>query len=735
MNRPKTSGSRSCSPPGRHGFWSLWNLWIWAWPCIAIHTPVSAVDAAPQNDSKNAPEIRREPVERMTSVLIKAILDRHHATRQWEPGKPPSDQSAQPTGRTAIAVLALLESGMPVQTPQITAAIDWLNQTPADGTYAIAARLMVLTRLNDQFLPAAQVATRQLLERFSIQGGGWDYGPAPRATFVDQSLTQFATQALRDASGRGIAIPNRLFEIVRRRFLARQGHDGGWGYRDLADPTRGSMTAAGLATLAICHRVNPGSSSDQAQTRTAIGAAIGWLDRHFDADSNPGCDRWHLYWIHSLERAARATGIRRFGGHDWYSACATSIRHRLFAKDGPLGVRIRGRPRIERLAFALFVLQRGLEPIAFTCFDSTGETPTQDLLGDAVAVISDTLEQPVSWTRVDLDDSAEAWSRAPVLLVRGGSRSAWIQDPDSIPSKRIFDHAADGGLVIAIPASGRSGDRKLLQERLRAVFDAHTSGLSMEPIDDADVARRIAGRWRTRADQLRSPIRRWMAFPHVAMTSGTSGTSRSSGSSGSSRHRAKTSTAIMLAGLCLEACNGRIASRLAPGSTTADDLAPIIATRRLHHAGDWNPEPGMLGRWTAFVESLSEGDHAVAPGTKVAWLTGGSAADADHLDLATTGLELDGEVLVVEALSLEFARGFIEKATEAGWRMTIPPKGCPVGSAGIRIEGRLAGVLIDAAPARFLFRGPSPGGIKRSDLESIHLAIQKIHTELTAAAP
>ncbi|MDE0889824.1 MAG: hypothetical protein OSA40_10245, partial [Phycisphaerales bacterium] len=596
MNRPKTSGSRSCSPPGRHGFWSLWNLWIWAWPCIAIHTPVSAVDAAPQNDSKNAPEIRREPVERMTSVLIKAILDRHHATRQWEPGKPPSDQSAQPTGRTAIAVLALLESGMPVQTPQITAAIDWLNQTPADGTYAIAARLMVLTRLNDQFLPAAQVATRQLLERFSIQGGGWDYGPAPRATFVDQSLTQFATQALRDASGRGIAIPNRLFEIVRRRFLARQGHDGGWGYRDLADPTRGSMTAAGLATLAICHRVNPGSSSDQAQTRTAIGAAIGWLDRHFDADSNPGCDRWHLYWIHSLERAARATGIRRFGGHDWYSACATSIRHRLFAKDGPLGVRIRGRPRIERLAFALFVLQRGLEPIAFTCFDSTGETPTQDLLGDAVAVISDTLEQPVSWTRVDLDDSAEAWSRAPVLLVRGGSRSAWIQDPDSIPSKRIFDHAADGGLVIAIPASGRSGDRKLLQERLRAVFDAHTSGLSMEPIDDADVARRIAGRWRTRADQLRSPIRRWMAFPHVAMTSGTSGTSRSSGSSGSSRHRAKTSTAIMLAGLCLEACNGRIASRLAPGSTTADDLAPIIATRRLHHAGDWNPEPGMLGR-------------------------------------------------------------------------------------------------------------------------------------------
>jgi hypothetical protein len=67
--------------------------------------------------------------------------------------------------------------------------------------------------------------------------------------------------------------------------------------------------------------------------------------------------------------------------------------------------------------------------------------------------------------------------------------------------------------------------------------------------------------------------------------------------------------------------------------------------------------------------------------------------------------------------------------------MTLPLKGCPVGSAGIKIEGRLAGLLIDAAPARFLFRGPSPGGIKRSHLESIQLAIQTIHAELAAAAP
>ena len=704
-------------------FWNRQSLGIWAWPWLAVHAATHAAPTVAGSDPPDATEIRREPVERMIAVLTEAILERHHASRQWEPGKPPSDQSAQPTGRTAIAALALLEAGMPVQTPQIAAAIDWLGRTPADGTYAIAARLMVWTRLNDRFLPAAERATRRLLERFSIEGGGWDYGPNARARFVDQSLTQFATQAIADATARGIDIPDRLVEIIRRRFLARQRPDGGWGYRDLDDPARGSMTAAGLATLAICQRLDAGSSHEQAQTNAAIGASIDWLDRHFDSESNPGCHRWHLYWIHSLERAARATGIRRFGGQDWFSECAKSIHRRLFVDDATTGLRIRGRPRIERLAFALFVLQRGLDPIAFTCFDSTGETPTQDLLGDAVAVVSNTLERPVSWTRVSLDDPAEAWHRAPVLVVRGGSRSAWIQDPDSMACQRIFDHASGGGLVIAIPASGRSGDRRLLQDRLQAVFEVRTAGLAMEPIDREDAARQIAGRWRIRADQLRSPIRRWLAFPHSAMIPSTPG------------HRASMATAAMLAGLCLDACHGRIPSRLASASSAPDGNAPTMAIRRLRHPGNWNPEPGMFRRWSAFTERLGHTAGQESTVTKVAWLTGVTASDVDHIELDQIALELNAEVLIIEAMTPEFTQGFLKKAAESEWRLTLPPKGCPAGVAGIRINANLVGLLIDAAPARLLFRGPLPGGYEPHDLASINDAIRNIHAQINMALP
>jgi|GEM_PF-4508005 len=727
MNRLRIVRSRSfwLWPEKRPRFWSRRSLWIWAWPWLVAHTavPAAMAMAMAQNDPTEATEIRKEPVQRMISVLTEAILERHHVTRQWEPGKPPSDQSAQPTGRTAIAVLALLESGMPVQTPQIAAAIEWLSQTPADGTYAIAARLMVWTRLNERFLPAAKRATRRLLERFSIEGGGWDYGPIARPRFVDQSLTQFATQAIADASTRGIDVPDRLVEIIRRRFLARQRPDGGWGYRDLDDPARGSMTAAGLATLAICQRLHAGSSSEQAQTNEAIGASIDWLDRHFDPESNPGCNRWHLYWIHSLERAARATGIRRFGSRDWFSECATSIYRRLFVDDAITGLRIRGQPRIERLAFGLFVLQRGLDPIAFTCFDSTGETPTEDLLGEAVAVLSDTLERPVSWTRVSLDDPFEAWHRAPVLVVRGGSRSAWIEDPDSMACQRIFRHASEGGLIIAIPASGRSSDRRLFQDRLQAVFEARTAGLVMEPIAREDAARRIAGRWRIRTDQLRSPIRRWLVFPHSAMIPGTPG------------HRATAATAAMLAGLCLDACHGRIPSRLASAASALDDHTPTMVIRRLRHPGNWNPEPGMLHKWSALTKGRGHTAGPESAVTKVAWLTGVNATDVDHIELDQVALELNAEVLIIEAMTPEFTQGFLKKAAASDWRLTLPPKGCPAGVAGIQINANLVGLLIDAAPARVLFRGPLPGGYELDDLASINDAIRNIYAQITMTLP
>ena len=249
-----------------------------------------------------------EDARAMTESLLEAITDRFDTRRLWEPVRVSSNQSAQSGGRTALAVLALLDAGVPAQRPDIASAIDALEQHTMEGTYAIAARLMAFARLPKGRLERARRDVRMLLESFDPKAYGWDYGPSPRSTFVDQSLTQFVTLALAEASERGIEVPKEVFERVRERFFHLQGPDGGWGYR-IDDPSRGSMTAAGLATIALCNRHAPGNSSIKKRSEQAKAQALTWLESKFTAQNNPGHSRWTDYWLLSVERAARVTGL------------------------------------------------------------------------------------------------------------------------------------------------------------------------------------------------------------------------------------------------------------------------------------------------------------------------------------------------------------------------------------------------------------------------------------------
>ena len=326
---------------------------------------------APLIPTKSPPEfpahpgnLSREDAAEVTTALLKAISDRFHPQRYWEPSRAPSQQAAQPGGRTALAVLALLDAGLPAQRPDIASAIDALEQHPMEGTYAIAARLMAFARLPEGRLERAHRDVRMLLESFDPKAYGWDYGPSPRSTFVDQSLTQFVTLALAEASERGIDVPKEVFERVRERFLHLQGPDGGWGYQ-IDDPSRGSMTAAGLATIALCNRHAPGNSSIQKRSQQATAQALTWLEAEFTAQNNPGHSRWTDYWLLSVERAARATGLLTFSGEEWLQSGAASIARRLLART-ETGWRIRGgKPAgIEKLCFAAMFMRRAQEPIA-----------------------------------------------------------------------------------------------------------------------------------------------------------------------------------------------------------------------------------------------------------------------------------------------------------------------------------------------------------------------------------
>ncbi len=640
-------------------------------------------------------------VRAMVEALVEKILSIHDPARHWEPESLPEGNTGQATGRTALAVLALLEAGEPYQSDKIYDAIKWLASKPAPYTYAIAGRVMVWTRLPEEFRPLAEADLKRLLENFSLNVGGWDYGPNPRDGYVDQSLTQFAMQAVADAERAGLDVPPRLIDLVRGRFLSKQCKDGGWGYKNADDKPRGSMTAAGLATMALCERMRPGNDRTRDAVARSINGAVDWLDERFEPGANPGLGDYHVYyWMHALERAGRATGLRRFRDRDWFDACAGTIRSRLFTGSLDSGLRVINTTDMETLAFALFTLQRGLEPVPFGFFETTDLPPAYDELGAATTRLSDVIEKPVGWTRVSLEDPLSAWNRLPVVVVRGDGAAEWLKDPSSPQAARILEYAAAGGTVVAAPA-----DRGRFAKGMQELFKAAFPDLEESSIDSKDEVRSEPTTWRGRADQLTSPVRRWLVTaPKLPL-----------GQDGESKLTADVST--MLSAICLAESGGLLPSRASADAAPEVGVTASFPIARYRYEGGWQPEPAVLDRLASVGRSVGleldvESDILGAVGGPgLVWVTGTTSKDAEAIDLEVLAQSArQGRRLFVESLGPEFVTTLAARLTAAGWTVGPPPPGCPTGTATLSLPDTVAGLLISSEVSRPVLGRPSKVG-------------------------
>jgi len=660
-------------------------------------------------------------VEAMVEALVERIRELHDPGRHWEPATLPEGNTAQPTGRTALAVLALLEAGEPAQSDKVYDAIKWLAANPAPGTYAIAARIMVWTRLPEEFRPLAEADLRRLLENFSTEGGGWDYGPNPRVGYVDQSLTQFAMQAVADAERAGLDVPPRLIDMVRGRFLSKQCKDGGWGYRNPDDDPRGSMTAAGLATMALCERMRPGNDRTRDAVARSINGAVEWLDQRFEPGANPGMGDYHVYyWMHALERAGRATGLRRFRDRDWFDAIAGTIRSRLFSGDLDSGLRVKGGvTSMETLAFALFTLQRGLEPVPFGFFETTGLPPAYDELGWATSRLADVIEKPVGWTRVGLDDPLSVWTRLPVVVVRGDGAAEWLTDPASPEAARLLEYAAAGGTVVAAPA-----DRGRFARSMQELFTTAFPQLEVSKIDSRDEVRSEPTTWRGRADQLATPVRRWLVTaPKLPL-----------GQEGASRLTDDVST--MLSAICLAETGGVLPARAAARPRAETGVAASFPIARFRHDGTWRPEPAVLDRLAMLAAGagleidLEDHTAGVVGGPGLLWVTGTTKEDAEAINLDILGESAkQGRRLLFESLGSDFIATLTARMADAGWTVGPPPPGCPTGTARVSPPGAVGGLLVTGELSRPVLGRPSKAGVTVGDV------VDLVRTAATLDAP
>jgi hypothetical protein len=282
--------------------------------------------------------------------------------------------SSYPMGPTALAVLALLHSGVPRSDPVILKGFDHLRKQyerlKGDGThrmggrkvYSIAITIMALAQLGkigakpgDRYgrggfrLDKPDLAWMREMTAWLIgvqqSNGAWRY---PENGY-DNSNSQYALLSLKEARRVGLKVPDKVFIKALDHWLDQQEKDGpkvrrqtekggdgvysatrsvakawdrarGWGYCE-GDTATGSMTTAGVAAVAIA-RSEIRRGTLQAKADRSMRDGLAWLGKHFSVEGNPGRDGgrrgWHYYYLYGLERAGVLAGVVYMGEHRWY---------------------------------------------------------------------------------------------------------------------------------------------------------------------------------------------------------------------------------------------------------------------------------------------------------------------------------------------------------------------------------------------------------------------------------
>lgn len=255
-------------------------------------------------------------------------------------------------GETALAGMALLAAGRPVDSPSVVGAAEVVRRLAQSdtSTYDSSLAIMFLDRLGR---PGDADLLRQLGSRLyggQCVNGSWSYDLPRLSTGQPQGLggfggggdnsnTQFAAIAAwisrRHATRNDVAL-RRLDQYFRGTF---QGSIGGWSYGTGGDVTP-TMTCAGLVGLATYRGAEQQRVAEESSGSRSSGPAAGGPGRPRGAAADDpiakralealgkellraNSDRsasinTDLYFFWSLERVGVIYDIREIGGVDWY---------------------------------------------------------------------------------------------------------------------------------------------------------------------------------------------------------------------------------------------------------------------------------------------------------------------------------------------------------------------------------------------------------------------------------
>jgi len=348
------------------------------WPGVRLPT-VNVQRLADDEGAQAGDDELVRKVRRAIDEGVSYLRSQQRRDGSWEVG---AGGLAGAGGWTALALLAMLHSGVKPSDEAVQRGLVYLRSVPPSKTYVVGLQTMV-------FCLAGQPEDRKLIKRNADwllearMADGWSYGNQGKGVgrgMADNSNTQYALLGLHEAIQSGYRADPAALRALQELYLKTQ-HNGGWGYKPAGRGATMTMTTAGLCNLIITgldlarnqSTLRPDGSADNCGLyidNEPIAQALAWIGDRYPATLNDDTfyDRFGspFYCIYGIERAGRLTGQRFLGGHDWYEIGCRYLVGAQRADGSWAGVAGRGgfdHWPVVATSFSLLFLSRGRTPI------------------------------------------------------------------------------------------------------------------------------------------------------------------------------------------------------------------------------------------------------------------------------------------------------------------------------------------------------------------------------------
>ncbi|MEW6251409.1 MAG: DUF4159 domain-containing protein [Planctomycetota bacterium] len=411
------------------------------------------------------PAVTDATVEAAIQKAVARIRAARKPTGHWEEQTPDHEYW---TGTSGLAVLSLLYAGVNAREEELDQTLSWLAAQNLQRTYTYAVRAHVFA-----LVPGRKYASRLqgdldwLIKAAGARGtpavGAYNYTPieSPNSRW-DNSNTQFGVLGVWMAAEAGQTVPDTYWEAVAEHWLGCQNADGGWSY-EKGGETRGTMTAAGVASLFVALDQRYAGQKEAGPIETAIERGLDWIGREYGPANIESASQWLYYYLYGLERVGRASGYKYFRDKDWFRSGAEYLLQRQDPKGGWGGSG--DMDDIRNTAFGLMFLCHGRAPLVFNKLQHGPDWNRR--LRDAAGVTrfaSRAFERLLNWQIVRLDGTLEDLLEAPVLYVYGESK--WTLD--DVEVQKLQEYCKRGGLIFMV--AGKEPFRQTFEELAQRAF-------------------------------------------------------------------------------------------------------------------------------------------------------------------------------------------------------------------------------------------------------------------------